>query len=417
MDSYKYIGNKMTLNLRNVIKNVVGLGSVNVVNLIIPLLLIPILSRSLTTDEYGYIMYIATIQTFLIIFIDYSFNITSVKEMIQGRDRRKVFAETQISRFILGVVFVFLLVIYTVIIDFSVLDVFLFVLPFFLGHLLISPWYFQATNNIIGMAKIVCVCRLLHMLIVIHFSSSEEIYSIALYSQSYSYFIAGLFIFLLNYRLFLEIFKYVFLQNGKIEVGKRMWKSLPLFVSDFAPNLYTNIPSIMLIAFISPSSYFQYNLATKFIGVALMLQTTISRAMYPILCEENRFKSSLVLLINCLPVLFLLIPLFFYSSEIFSLVTNKSDEGFSLYLSIMLIGLVFATLANFLGQNYLLVKTDGKHFSKIVTVSCLISGLIGIWLVRDFEATGAAILLTLGRFLYLLGCFYSFLFYQKRYFT
>ncbi|EGQ8001088.1 oligosaccharide flippase family protein [Vibrio vulnificus] len=407
----------MILGLRNLIKNVVGLGSVNVVNLIIPLLLIPILSRSLTADEYGYIMYVATIQIFLTIFMDYSFNITSVKEMIQAKKNKRcqIFAETQVSRFILGVVFLLLLVVYSVVIEFNPLDVALFVLPFFLGHLLISPWYFQATNNITSMAKVVCASRLLHMLIVIHFSSSEEIYSITLYSQAYSYFFAGVCICVINYRLFYEMFKYVFLKNGKMEVGKRVWKDLPLFISDFSPNLYTNIPSIMLISLISPSSYFQYNLATKFIGVALMLQTTISRAMYPILCDNNRFRSSVVLLINCLPATFILIPLCLYSSEMFTLVTNKDDEGFSSYLSIMSIGLVFATLANFLGQNYLLVKTDGKHFSKVVTISCLVSGVVGVWLVKDFEAIGAAMLLTLGRFLYLLGCFYSFLFYQKRY--
>jgi O-antigen/teichoic acid export membrane protein len=395
------------------VKNIFGLGVINIINLIIPLILIPFLSRVLDSSDYGYIMYIATVQMFSTLFLDYSLNITSVKDFIQSRSSRKrrVFLETQLIRIILGFFFILLMTIYSLVAEGGCLDILIYVLPFSLGHILISPWYFQSINRIIEMAKVVGFFRIVHLLLVFCFINNEHIYDIVLMSQSYTYLLAGV---VLCYRNFNNFSDLVSGSTAELNTIKRFKKSLPLFVSDFAPNLYTNIPSIALMGVISPSLYFQYNLATKFIGIGLMLQTTISRSIYPILCGKNNIKDSMVFLTNLVPMSIVIIPLCIYSSEIYTIVTGKSDQNFGIYLSIMAIGLFFAALGNYLGQNYLLVRTDGSLFSKVITISCFISGGIGVWIVPSYEAVGAAWLLTIGRVLYFSGCLYCFFNYKKR---
>lgn len=402
--------------LKDFIKNIFGLGMVNLINLIIPLLLIPFLSRLISGEQYGYIMYITTIQMFSTIFLDYSFNITSVKEYVQNeRNRINIFIETQISRFFLSILYVFIILFYTSIVDGSLIDIVVYVLPFAIGHFFISQWYYQAKTELIKVAFVVVVLRLIHLAIVIVFSKNEEINEIVLISQSYTYLISGVILAYISRKEYVHLINCVF-DRTIFYLKKsttRLVKSFGIFISDFSPNLYTNLPTILLMNFINPAVYFQYNIAVKYIGVGLMIQTIVSRSLYPILCKDRNFNFMKILAVNIFPTLCFSIVSVFLSSNIFMFITSSESSQFGIYLNIMLVGMIFAVLGNVLGQNYLLVKTNGTLYSKIIFLSCVLSGILGVFLIQNFEDVGAAWLLTIGRFLFFISCIYCVMRYKR----
>ena len=64
--------------------NLLGIGLIDGLNLLIPLLTIPILSRVFGPSEYGVYLLILTIVTFGYTFIDYSSNYVGVRKLVQA---------------------------------------------------------------------------------------------------------------------------------------------------------------------------------------------------------------------------------------------------------------------------------------------------------------------------------------------
>ncbi|HBA9762166.1 TPA: oligosaccharide flippase family protein, partial [Escherichia coli] len=63
------------------VSNLIGLGSVNVLNLIIPIITMPILSRALGGDGYGIVLLFSSVTIFMMIIVDYSVNINGVRDV------------------------------------------------------------------------------------------------------------------------------------------------------------------------------------------------------------------------------------------------------------------------------------------------------------------------------------------------
>ncbi|CAD6366513.1 hypothetical protein SHEWT2_04107 [Shewanella hafniensis] len=399
-------------------KNILGLGSLNLVNLIIPIMLIPFLSRLMGEEDYGYVMYITTVQLFIALFLDYSFNVTSVKEYVQESDvykKRLILIETQFSRLILAIFAIILLYFYTLLSNGSVKDLLYYVLPFVIGHFLISPWYHQAESKLLLMGLILVLSRCLHLAIVLFFSDDSYAQSIVLSSQTYTYLLAGI---VLNFKSF-KSYSYnclnvTYFINLLFCSLIRIKKSFLLFLADFSPNLYTNIPTILLADMISKTSYFQYNIAVKIIGVGLMIQTIVAKSLFPILCKNDDAKQKIVFIINFFPTILFIMPMLYYSDEIYNIITGAQSEIFHVYIKIMSVGMIFGVLGNYLGQNYILIKTNGSGYSKIVIFSCLLTGAIGLFIVPYYKDLGAAFLLTIGRFFFFVGCVYFFINYKRQ---
>lgn len=398
-------------------KNIFGLGSVNIINLIIPIIIIPILSRKISNDDYGYILYITTLQLFSAIFLDYSFNITSVKEFITQKSKIKrniIFIETQLSRILLTLIYIIIVSLYTIIINYNIYDIIYYVVPFSIAHVLISPWLYQAKCQLSTMGIILVLSRVIHLSLILLYKDNENISSIVLISQTYTYLASGLILLYISRDNYIQYFgskkKVAILQRVKV----KLLNSLPLFIADFSPNLYTNIPAILLIDYVNKATYFQYNIAIKVIGIGLMLQSIISRAFFPILCKDKNISQHVVFFMNIFPTLIFIVPIILFSNHIFFIITGQPSVLFQDYMMILSIGMLFGVLGNYLGQNFLLVKTDGKKYSKTIVTSCLISGLIGLLIIPIYADFGAIWLLTIGRFLFFIGCLHCFLEYKRQ---
>ncbi|WP_311748191.1 oligosaccharide flippase family protein [Proteus penneri] len=402
---------------KTLFKNIFGLGSINIINLIIPIIIIPILSRTISSNDYGYILYITTLQLFSAIFLDYSFNITSVKEYITSNNkvrRNVIFIETQLSRLLLMLIYSFIVLFYTIMIGYNIYDIIYYIIPFSLAHILISPWLYQAKCQLSIMGTVLFFSRVVHLILILVYKDNKNIDSIVLISQTYTYLLSGLILFYISRNNYILCFKSKRKTLVLLRVKEKLLNSLPLFIADFSPNLYTNIPAILLIDFINKAIYFQYNIAIKVVGIGLMLQSIISRAFFPILCKDKNINQKIVFCINILPTLLFITPTILFSNHLFFIITGQSSILFQEYMVILSIGMFFGVLGSYLGQNFLLVKTDGRKYSKVIVISCVISGIIGLFIVPIYTDFGAIWLLTIGRFFFFIGCFYCFLEYKRQ---
>ncbi|GAA5269947.1 hypothetical protein NGY2020029_32410 [Vibrio cholerae] len=397
------------------LSNFFGLGSLNIINLIIPLAIIPVVSRTIGAESYGYIMYVGTIQVFLCIIFDYSFSYTSVKEYVRSDscdEKAKIYIETQLARLLILILVLILTLLLYSFNAFPISDVYLYILPYLIGHLIITPWYFQASSKLLTFSFVVTFFRLLHLAIVVLYSDNHSASKIILFSQTYTYLFAGLFMLFPSMR---KGSKYKKLCNYDclIFAVRRIKKSFAIFIADFAPNLYTNLPNIFLINLVNNSIYFQFNIATKIVGIAFMLQSVISKSLYPILCGKENVKYTYIILLNVIPACIIVYLVCLFPSEVYRLVTGLESSYFLRYIYIMSFGVIFGVLANSIGTNYILVKADGSYYSRLILISCILASIVGFFLILFYKDIGAAWLLTVGRFFVFTASIYCLILLRK----
>ncbi|WP_369525932.1 oligosaccharide flippase family protein [Photobacterium leiognathi] len=135
------------------LENVLSLGSIQVVNYILPLLTVPYLVRVLGVDYFGLLAFSTVIINYLMLITDYGFNLTATKEVSINRfDNNKVseiFSSVLIVKMLLTVLCFFLLLTLILTIgkigDHSVLYLITFLSV--IGQSLFPIWLFQGIEK------------------------------------------------------------------------------------------------------------------------------------------------------------------------------------------------------------------------------------------------------------------------------
>ena len=81
----------MTNNSNRLLNNVMALGTIQLVNFIIPLITLPYLTRTLGVEMFGKIAFVQVVMTFASLFTDFGFSWSATREIAAVRhDRAKV---------------------------------------------------------------------------------------------------------------------------------------------------------------------------------------------------------------------------------------------------------------------------------------------------------------------------------------
>ena len=141
------------LNNKTIVENFSYLTILQVVSMLIPLITYPYLIRVLGKDTYGLVIFVQAVIGYLVILINFGFNISATKEISINKDNKKKINEIVSSVFILkGGLFVISSLLILIIIntlpqakEFKIL--FLLTMHFCLSEWLFPIWYFQGIEK------------------------------------------------------------------------------------------------------------------------------------------------------------------------------------------------------------------------------------------------------------------------------
>jgi PST family polysaccharide transporter len=92
--------------LNNFIKNILALYSVQIVRLILPLLMLPMLTSRLSDNDFGVYIYTVSLSVWLSLVVEYGFNISSTRMITLNSHRthiRDVVIKTQSAKYLLSI--------------------------------------------------------------------------------------------------------------------------------------------------------------------------------------------------------------------------------------------------------------------------------------------------------------------------
>lgn len=391
------------------LSNFIGLSSINILGMLIPIITMPYLSRILGAEGYGIVLLFSTLSISMMIIIDYSTNITGVRECaLNLKDSNQlslVYVKYQSIRLILTCLFIPLSMLYCF--YFFVNFDFWFYLEVLsvsaIGYYLSAPWFHQGSSTLAFFSLITIVTRIFQLLLLFVFVRDADSVHSAMRLNAYSFIITG---------TMLAAFRYYRMNIGGQKAHRFSLQSFKegfdAFIGEFSPNLYSNIPPLVIGAMVSPVVFACYSIAIRITNIAGSFQSIAAKSVYPMVVKGSSSLKALF----AINLLFALVPfllILMFGHEIISLFLGKGYEDAYRYLLLSSPAIILYSFLCSFSYGFFLPKKMDSIFKKISLISSVVPAVIGYPLMHYYGATGAIIMLLFARTIFAVLYFYYYL--------
>ena len=357
-----------------------------------PLVTMPYLARVIGAEGFGKIAFASALITWFQTVTDWGFNYTATRDVARNREDAeavsRIFSTVLWARCILMIVSFLVLSVLIVCVPVFKENAVIILVTFLLvpGHIMFPDWFFQAMERMKYITIFNIIIRTLFLVCVFAFVKAPSDYVLQPLFTSVGYLLCGL----LSMYYITRKWGYK-LQLVKVyDIWKMMKQSTNIFVNNIMPNFYNSF-SVMLLGMVGG------NVATgildagsKFVNLSQQFMNILSRTFFPFLSrhiEKHRFYAR----INILCATAISILLCGLSPWLIHTFFTPEFEGAVSVLRIMAVSLLFLSLNDVYGTNYMVLRGYEKQLRNITIISSLIGFAIAFLCIRQWGYIGAAV--------------------------
>ena len=411
--------NKISKNkdYRVLVSNFGYLTLLQVAGYLFPLISIPYLARVIGADGLGKVAFGTAVTAWFLSISTWGFNYTGTRDAARCRDNNlklsDIFSNVLWARLTLTTLgFIILIILIFIIPSFRnnwlVLVLSFLAIP---ANILFPEWFFQALERM----KFITILRLLSKLlftlsIFIFIKAPEDYYMSPLISAVGDFFAGFIALYFIIKRWGIKIVPPSF-----ATIFQTINKGKDIFINNFFPNLWGSMSTVFLGSFHGSAATGILSAGEKCQNIFQQFFTILSRTFFPFLSRHiekhhiySRISISISLFFSLL--LFLIAPYFihlFYTDEF---------EDAIIIAQILAPSLVFLTMSEVYGTNYLILKGYEKLIRNITAIVSIFGLCLSCVMVYYFSYYGAAITLVVCRGLMaFLKMYYSIRIKSERY--
>ena len=275
---------------RRVIKNAAWMAVFQAANYVIPILLIPYISRILGVDSFGKVTYMQTIAQYATFFINFGFEYTSTRAIAVNRDNpeklRSIFWGTIYAKMLLTVVSLLVFLPYSFSHSQSTEEMVMYMAAWMInvGWWLYPSWYFQGMEklSIMSVANFLIKAAGAILVVVCVREASDSVSYLA--SFSFSYIAGGLFT--IVYCIRKEGMRRISVTADTVKT--LLGDSLPVFLA----SVFSSITQAFAVTYLGSGHATEHDLgiysgAFKLVFAAVaMCNLPISMAIFPKVSRE-----------------------------------------------------------------------------------------------------------------------------------
>lgn len=364
-------------------------------NLIVPLITLPYITKTLGAENYGVYVYSFTIVSYLILLTDFGLRVYGSRNISYVRNnlnkKTEVFWNIFVAKFILtmGV-----LIITIIIFLYNRLPIiFLLQLINLIPSILDISWFYQGIEKFKEITFRNLIIKIIFIILLFKFiknSNDLNLYIIIVVSTNF----IGNLIFYISLKN--EILKF---NLKKLTLKKTFKESVHLFLPEVAIKLYTSTDRIMLGYFLLKEDVTYYDISNKFLIVIMIGITTCGSIMLPKISNlfyMNKTEEIKEILKNILNYYFMVsIPLIFgilaTSKEIVMMFLGEDYLEVVTIINLMSFTIIFWTINNITGSQILIPMKKEKILTKSVLIGSGINIVLNLILIKKVGIIGVVI--------------------------
>lgn len=404
---------KMNNEKRTVASNFFSLTILQAANYILPIVILPFLVRILGLEKFGLVMLAQSLATFLIIAVDFGFEISGTREIAISKNQNQKLSEifSAILTIKLALI-IFWFIVLCFLVEFIPRfkeNSIVYYLSFgmVIGQAIFPVWFFQGIEKMKFVTFINILAKLIFTVLLFLVIRNESDYYLVPAFNSIGFLVAGLL------GLILAL-KHVRIVKPKMDLIKKLISdSINLFFAKIATNLYTTCNVLILGFFASDAIVGVYSSMEKLIIAAKNVYSPFYQAAFPWLSNQSQAKR-VQFLKKTSPFIFgisivITTVIIIFGDIILQLIYN--DPLINKYISVFKILGFIAIVAGlnmmFVGLYFIAVKMY-KTRMRILILTGLFHLPLSLILVKLYSIYGMAISLLITEFFLLAVAFYYF---------
>lgn len=385
---------KSLLNIfkRNIklIENFSYLSILQVLNLVLPLLILPYLLRVLGSHTYGLVIYSQTILGYFVILINFGFTVTATKEISLHRDSpeklNEIMSSVYIIKFILFLITVLILLMLIFIIpEFREYKLLYFLTLWLCVYELIFPThYFQGIEEMKFITIITLISRIILFSCIFIFVKSDGDYLLVPLFNGIGAIVAGIISQIIVYK---KGIRYAFVSFPILKDYTK--KAYVMALAYGANTLKYNLNIILVQFFFSYREVAYFDLALKVARLGSSFLELVGIAVFPKMSREKNknFLLKMIYMSGALSIAYLIVIFLFAPLIVKLLGGNEMLEAIDI-LKIVIFSVPFQVIGAFLGRNCLIVHGFDKDVLKSMLYSGIfyIAGILVSYKILDFTS-------------------------------
>jgi PST family polysaccharide transporter len=382
-------------------KNISSLFIVQVANVVLPIITVPIIVRIIGPYKFGLINYSAAIVSYFVLVISFAFNLTASRRMAHNKNDKHVsnniFNEVLGAQLFLWLICSIIFVILLFTLPVFKTNQFLFFVTYCLtiSTVLTPDWIYQGMGDLQRLAFFNLISKVfLSILVVIIIKKPEDFYlqplSLSIVQIVVTFFSLVWAIKKYNFRIKLPTLKHIF----SILNGDKL-----VFFSTIVISLYTTTNIVVLGAFTNESEVGYFTAAQKFILLAQsVLAMPLANALFPFISSEFGISQN-----KGIETVKKIAPFVFTFTFLLGLVMstvgvwfigifygNSFEKSKLLFLILSFVPFLIS-ISNICGIQVMLNLNFKKQFFRITAVGAVCSMVINALLVVKIGSIGAAV--------------------------
>lgn len=398
---------------RTLLQNIGFLSLMQVAGYVFPLITMPYLARVIGPDGFGKIALASAVVIWIQTIADWGFNFTATRDVAKNRDNKelvsKIFSDVLWSRCLLTLISGIILFVIVLFVPYFKENAGIIFATFLMvpGHVFFPEWFFQGMERM----KYTTIFNLLFKFLftiavfIVIKEPSDYIWSPLL--TSFGYIICGI----VAFYIIVHKWGYSLYRPSISNINNTIKGSADVFINSIMPNLYNSF-SVMLLGFFGGSTANGiYDAGNKFPTIIHNLLLVLSRSFFPFLSRRGD-KHTLFAVTNIGLTILCAIILIIFAPLIVKIFFGYKFMGSVIILRIMAVSIIFQSVSNTYGTNYLIIRHKERLLRNITFVVSILGMMIAIPLVKYFGAIGAALTVLISRAL--LGVFSYFGYLKDR---
>lgn len=385
---------------KRVISNFSYLSILQIGSYVLPILTYPYLARVIGVEGFGKIAFAMSIVVYFTTITDWGYNFSATRDVARNRENldsiSKIYSVVTSSKLFL----LFVSAIIMVILIFSVPqlkeDFLVYILSFsiVIGQTIFPEWLFQGLENMKFMVVLNIISKLIFTMLIFIFIKSPNDYVLQPLFAGCGYILSGVISLYFIHRKMKLRFK---VSNFR-EIYVSIKNSFDVFLNNLMPNLYTSVSVLILGFFWGGVANGILDGASKFYSICAQFLSVMSRAFFPFLSRKLEKHSIFVKMKLSMTIVLALI--LFLGADFFinTFLTNSFRESV-LPLRIFAISLIFHSLTNIYGTNYLILIGKEGVLRRITVFISILCFILAFPLIYYFSYIGAVLTISFARVL------------------
>ena len=367
---------------------------------VLPILTYPYLARVIGVEGFGKIAFAMSLIVYFMTIIDWGYNFTATREVARNRDNlnalSEIYSVVTSSKILLLVISLVVLCcgIITIPLLNDYLDVILFSFTMLIGYSIFPEWLFQGLENMRFIVILNLLSKVFFTILIFIFVKTPEDYVFQPLFSGLGYVLAGV-ISLIYIKNKLNI-KFHFCSFNRIFSSIK--DSFDVFINNLMPNLYNSFSVILLGYFGGSCANGLLDAANKFYTICAQFLTVLSRAFFPFLSRRIDKHNVFVKIKLCLTFFFAII-LVLTAKPLIEIVLGESFIEAVPLLQILGVSLIFHSITNIYGTNFLIIIGKEKLLRNITAIVSIIGFIVSFPLIYFYSYLGAACTVAITRIL------------------